>query len=76
MTGQIPSYGQHFALEPIAEYDPARAQRRYVLKADAAYWIRSDKTSKAWALYYQGTAFAQRTSLSEAMRVMRILVAG
>ena len=51
MTGQIPKYGQHFRLESLA-WTPGRANRAYVLKRDPAWFIRSDKTSKAWQVYH------------------------
>lgn len=49
--GQIPSYGANFRLESLA-WSPERANRAYVLKRDAAWFIRSDKASKVWRLYH------------------------
>lgn len=51
MTGQIPSYGQHFALVSLP-YSPILANRAYTLKANPDWYIRSDKTSKCWRVYH------------------------
>ena len=51
MTGQIPPYGQNFRWERVS-YHPDRASRIYVLKRDGRWFIRSDRTSKAWAVYF------------------------
>lgn len=74
MTGQIPPYGQYFRWEPC-EYSPLLAGRRYILRADERYHIRSDKTSERWFLFFEGHAFAQRGTMTAAMQLMRSLTA-
>lgn len=49
--GQIPPYGTNFRLEDLP-YHPELASRAYVLKRDARWFIRSDKTSKVWTIFY------------------------
>jgi len=63
MTGQIPPYGTNFRLESLS-YTPDRANRAYVLKRDPAWFIRSDKTSKVWQVYWKtpGTAGSPDTA--------------
>ena len=51
MTGQIPKYGKNFRLEHIHSWSTVMAPRKYVLKSDAAWYIRSDKSSKEWGIY-------------------------
>ena len=50
MSGQIPPYGKHFRRES-EPWTPDLANRVYVLKQDARWFIRSDKTSKVWRIY-------------------------
>lgn len=52
MTGQIPKYGKHFRRESVP-YSPTMANRAYVLKADPAWIIQSDKTSGIWQVYLE-----------------------
>lgn len=54
MTGQIPPYGGHFRRESVP-WTPDLANRVYVLKADPAWFIRSDKTSGTWRVYWHFT---------------------
>ena len=49
--GQIPPYGEHFRLESLP-YHPELANRAYALKQDDRWFVRSDKTSKAWVIYH------------------------
>jgi hypothetical protein len=65
MTGQIPKYGKNFRLEH-APYHPELASRVYALRRDPAWFIRSDKTSGIWQVYYgtsRNTATAMGTPL-------------
>ena len=48
--GQIPPYGKSFRLESTS-YHPELANRVYALKQDPDWFVRSDKTSKVWAIY-------------------------
>ncbi len=67
MTGRIPPYGKNFRREPL-DYSPDMANRRYVLKMDARYYTRSDKTSKVWHLFGPlGESGKPATSLTTAM---------
>lgn len=52
MTGRIPPYGRHFTLEQLSWTPNGLAQRAYVLKADPAWFIRSDRTSGHWRIYH------------------------
>jgi hypothetical protein len=49
--GQIPPYGKHFRLESLP-YHPSLANRAYILKRDDRWFIRSDKTSGVWTIFY------------------------
>ncbi len=53
--GQIPPYGKRgFRWERLpynAHYDPVWENRRYVLKADGHWFIRSDHTSHVWQIF-------------------------
>lgn len=49
--GQIPPYGKNFRRESVP-WTPEMANTIYVLKRDAAWFIRSDKTSKVWVIFY------------------------
>jgi hypothetical protein len=66
--GQIPSYGANFRLESLA-WSPERANRAYVLKRDPAWFIRSDKTSGAWTVYWitpgTGASFETATPMGK-----------
>jgi hypothetical protein len=50
--GQIPPYGENFHRETVS-YDRHLASTVYVLKRDARWFIRSDKTSHVWTVFYQ-----------------------
>lgn len=50
MTGQIPKYGANFRHERRA-YSATLGSAAYVLKSDAQWEIRSDKTSKRWFVF-------------------------
>lgn len=52
--GQIPPYGGNFRWESTG-YHPELANRVYVLKRDATWFIQSDKTSKQWFIYHGTT---------------------
>lgn len=52
MTGQIPKYGENFRLERVNEYSATLSHSAYVLKRDPRWFIRSDKTSHKWNLYF------------------------
>jgi hypothetical protein len=52
MSGRIPPYGKNFRLEQT-RYHPALASRVYALKRDPAWFIRSDKTSGEWQVYWR-----------------------
>jgi hypothetical protein len=75
MTGQIPKYGKNFKWERIG-YHPTLAQRAYVLKIDEDWFIRSDKTSKQWTVFYgsdRNTAIAMgkvQPTLTAAMSLL------
>lgn len=71
MTGAIPKYGRNFRLEQLP-YTPGRAARRYVLKADATWFIRSNHNSEKWYLYLgNGNSLANPSdTLTEAMSRM------
>jgi hypothetical protein len=66
MTGQIPPYGANFRLEQRSCH-PVLANRAFVLKADPDWFIRSDKTSKAWQVYWKvpgtGASFETATAM-------------
>ena len=49
--GQIPPYGKHFRRESVT-YHPDLANRVYVLKTDGTWFLRSDKTSKVWTIFW------------------------
>jgi hypothetical protein len=51
MSGQIPRYGKHFRLKNEQARVLWMANRKYELKADPAYYARSDRTSKYWYAY-------------------------
>lgn len=53
MTGQIPKYGANFRHERRA-YSATLGSAAYVLKSDAQWEIRSDKTSKRWFVFCAG----------------------
>jgi hypothetical protein len=61
VTGQIPKYGDRFRRVP-ERYTPDRelASRSYVLRADSAWSIRSDKTSERWHVYWHGKRVTAR----------------
>lgn len=60
MSGQIPKYGTYFALEPLPYAEGQDlASRRYVLKSDNRYSIRSTRDSKHWTIFIAGPAGAQ-----------------
>lgn len=52
--GQIPPYGADFRLESTP-YHPELANRVYALKRDGFWFIRSDKTSGVWTIFYGGS---------------------
>jgi hypothetical protein len=54
MPGQIPKYGRDFRRESVP-WTPDLANRIYVLKADPAWFIRSDKASGTWRIYWHFT---------------------
>lgn len=50
----IPPYGDRFRLVQL-RYRPGRlAPRRYELKADGGWYIRSDRPSKRWWIFRRG----------------------
>lgn len=49
--GQIPPYGKNFELHSL-HYHPELASRAYYLKRDVNWFIRSDKTSKVWDIWW------------------------
>jgi hypothetical protein len=51
MTGQIPPYGANFRRVSLA-YSRDLANRAYVLKRDPRWFIRSDKSSEKWTIYW------------------------
>jgi len=62
MTGQIPKYGKNFRLEQIPGYHETLAHRAYVLKHDASWFIRSDKTSERWQVFYSASSRMRNTA--------------
>ena len=70
MTGQIPKYGEHFRITN-REYDRVLGNRRYTLKADARFYIQSDKASKRWHTFGPDGEFGEpQPSLTTAMPVV------
>jgi hypothetical protein len=70
MTGQIPKYGAHFRLGS-AEWHPTLGMSLYILKKDAQWYIRSDKTSKRWYVFHNNTHMGRvQPSLREAMSLL------
>lgn len=57
MTGRIPKYGENFSLEHMPyDFTQDLANRRYVLKSDRRYFIRSTRNSEHWRIFYTNTA--------------------
>jgi len=52
MSGRIPPYGKNFRLESTA-WHPSLANRVYVLKRDPAWFLRSDKPSGKWQVFWK-----------------------
>jgi hypothetical protein len=52
MTGQIPKYGENFKHDRVDEYSPIWGTAIYALKADERWFIRADKTSKKWCIWF------------------------
>ena len=70
MTGQIPPYGANFRRVSLA-YSRDFANRLYALKQDPRWFIRSDKTSEKWTIFYlpdTATAAALRPSAPVSLR--------
>lgn len=78
MTGQIPPYGKHLRREE-REWHPEMSSTVYVSKLDPRWYVRSDKTSHRWWVFFQVTdtvsvcvSRPQRTL----KRAMELLVGG
>lgn len=57
MTGRIPPYGKNFRLEHLPyAFGQDLASRRYVLKSDNRYSIRSTRNSEHWTIFVAGPA--------------------
>lgn len=80
MTGQIPKYGEHFALKRAAEWSPTLASSVYALKIDPRWLIRSDKTSKKWTIFFAYAEVGEAIPVSIVMpslgRAMGSLLSG
>jgi hypothetical protein len=77
MTGQIPKYGENFLLQQLPyAMGQDLASRRYVLKADRNYYIRSNRSSEKWTIYVitenrEHVSFLKpRNTLKEAMELL------
>jgi hypothetical protein len=46
----VPAYGREFRWEPVP-YEHPYAGRRYVLKADGSWYIRSEAGGRSWHLF-------------------------
>lgn len=54
----VPAYGDRFSLVQL-RYQPGRlAPRKYALKADASWYIRSDWKGKLWWIFRRGIRIA------------------
>lgn len=80
MTGQIPKYGENFRLEQLPyAMGQDLASRRYVLKADNNYFIRSNRSSEKWGMYIDRgdnppvKIATSRNTLTEAMTRLLLL---
>jgi hypothetical protein len=62
--GQIPPYGKHFRLVSL-HYHPELANRAYYLKQDGSWFIRSDKKSKTWTIFYRPGSCDAATALGK-----------
>lgn len=73
--GQIPPYGKNFRHDRTS-YHPSLASTVYVLKRDAAWFIRSDKTSHAWTIYWRvpgtGASYDTATAMGKPHRTLTL----
>lgn len=64
--GQIPTYGRNFRRESLP-WSPDLANRAYVLKRDDSWFIRSDKTSERWFIFWTVPGASFSTAMGKPM---------
>ncbi|MGH9301747.1 MAG: hypothetical protein ACRD0E_07675 [Acidimicrobiales bacterium] len=73
MTGAIPKYGKYFrrVSVPMDFYEDL-AQRKYELRIDPYFYIRSDRSSEHWYIFYgDAREFGPYNTFTRTMKMLR-----